>query len=551
LKKLAAAFAVLTLAAGLGAARASANGVVFGVNDNAGLYQPVGGPFWSLLEGENMSVNTIILRWDETTANGFQNVDGGFLPGAMKAAAAAGVQVEFAVSPAHSAELSDQGGPAKFAAWLTRLATAYPQVKSYVVMNECNQDLFVNPQYQSGQNVSAARCGTWLAAGYDALKAVNPGTFVWGLGLSPRGNPVPTNGADKSSTDPIDWLGFLGQWYKASGRTKPLMDGLDLHPYPIPQGLPFADGYANPQSYSVANLPRAYQAFYNAFNGTAQPTVGPGHLPVQLNEVGIQTAPNGHSGYTDTETSATAEGGVVPPNDSEAFQAQWYSQLVDATECDADITNVNIFKLIDESSLKGWQSGLYYVDGTAKASAAAVRNEIAKDGNACPTGTATYWAPGATVVGGVTPKVSTPAATATAITAGAFSSFFSSVKPLVTFNGPGSSASLFLGTAVQSLTFTYTVKAWLTGTTRQTTRQTLAADGKKPKKPKKPAVKKPVVKTYKFKKGRRVALTFTPKGLKDGRYKLVVSIKPVKGTKRATVTTAFTVKSGKFVATTP
>jgi hypothetical protein len=400
LKKLAAAVAVLSLALCFAAARASADNVVFGVNDNAGFYGA--SQFWSALTGANMRVNTIILRWNEQTASGFDGSDQTFVAGAVQKAAAAGVKLEFAVSPRHSAELSDQGGPAKFAKWLTSLAQTYPQVTTYVVMNECNQDLFVNPQYQNGQNVSAAECGAFLAAGYDALKAVNPSIFVWGLGLSPRG-AVP-NGRPQASTDPIDFLGYLGAWYRQSGRTKPLMDGLDLHPYPIPQSLPFASGYSDPHSYSVANLARPYQAFYNAFNGTAQPTVGPGRLPVQLNEVGIQTTTNGHSGYTGAENVANTTGGMIPPYDSEAYQAQWYSELVDASECDADITNVNIFKLIDESNLAGWQSGLYYADWAPKASAAAVKNEIAKDGGHCPTGQAQYWAPGATVAGGVAPK---------------------------------------------------------------------------------------------------------------------------------------------------
>jgi hypothetical protein len=394
-KKLAAAVAALAIGLACGAARANADGVVFGVNDNAGLYGTGGSSFWSALRGANLQVNTIILRWTEQTADGFDGSDGSFVASAVQAAAAAGVQLEFAVSPRHSAELSDPSGPRRFAAWLTTLAQTYPQVTTYVVMNECNQQLFVNPQYRGGKNVSAAECGSFLAAGYDALKAVNPQIFVWGLGLSPRGN-VPDGGRNRASTDPIDWLGYLGAWYRSSGRTAPLMDGLDLHPYPIPQSLPFASGYADPHSYSVANLSRPYQAFYDAFKGTGQKTVGPGGLPVQLNEVGIQTAVDGHSGYTGRENTANATGGTIPPYDGEAYQAQWYRSLVDAAECDADITNVNIFKLVDESSLEGWQSGLYYADWTAKASASAVRTEIAKDGGGCPTGAATTWTPGST-----------------------------------------------------------------------------------------------------------------------------------------------------------
>jgi len=259
-------------------------------------------------------------------------------------------------------------------------------------MNECNQDLFVNPQSKHGRNLSAARCGAFLAAGYDALKKVSPGNFVWGLGLSPRGNRPDKH--DRPSTDPIDWLGFLGNWYRSSGRKLPLMDGLDLHPYPIPQSLPFATGYQNPRSFSVANLPRVYAAFYRAFNGTAQPTVGLlGRLPVQLNEVGIQTSSAGRPGYTGVETAAGALGGLRPPYDTERYQAKWYMQLVDFAECDADVHSVNLFKLIDETSRAGWQSGLYYAGWVPKRSAGAVKNEIDRVDGQCPNGRPSYWAP--------------------------------------------------------------------------------------------------------------------------------------------------------------
>ncbi len=72
------------------------------------------------------------------------------------------------------------------------------------------------------------------------------------------------------------------------------MDGFDDHPYPIPQSLPFAQGYADPLEASVSNLPRLYQAFYDGFKGSPQKTIGQqpgGGLKVSLNETGIQTAP--------------------------------------------------------------------------------------------------------------------------------------------------------------------------------------------------------------------------------------------------------------------
>lgn len=383
---LAALFALL----GVGAAGASADSIVWGVNDDAGKYEHGDGPFWTTLLTVGMTSDSMTLRWDESSATGFEGDEADFLPSALAAATAAGVSVTFDVYPRHSSALARPGNAGRFADWVAGLAKTYPQVREYVVMNECNTSLFVNPQYVNGANVSAARCGTFLAAAYDALKAVDPTVFVWGLGLSPRGNPVPTDRSSPRATNPVDWLRFLGDWYRASGRLKPLMDGLDLHPYPIPQSLPFETGYPGSTSFSVANLPRAYQAFYSAFAGTAQRTVGPGRLPVSLNEVGIQTTPsvavaNLYSGW---ENAAGVE-----QTGSEAYQAEWYGKLVDYALCDADVTRVNIFKLVDETSLLGWQSGLFYVGYVPKLSATAFPAELARTSGMCPTGEATWFSP--------------------------------------------------------------------------------------------------------------------------------------------------------------
>jgi hypothetical protein len=397
LKKVPAVLTAIVALWCLGAAPAWADGIVWGANDDTGKYQPADGPFWTTLLGVGMTSNTITLRWNEATATGFDGGEQAFLAPALAAAAAAGVSVTFDVYPRHAAALSDPGNIPRFAAWLTQLAETYPTVREYVVMNECNTSLFANPQYADGANVSAPECGAFLAAGYDALKAVDPGIFVWGLGLSPRGNPVPKGRRSPRATDPIDWLRFLGDWYRASGRSEPLMDGLDVHPYPIPQSLPFAQGYKDPDSYSVSNLSRVYSAFYAAFAGTAQPTVGPGKLPVSLNEVGIQTVPSPAvaSAYTGRENSP----GVNARTGSEAYQADWYRSLIDTALCDADIAKVNIFELVDEQSLTGWQSGLFFRGYVPKRSATVFADELEATGNRCPTGDAARWSPAGTTAG--------------------------------------------------------------------------------------------------------------------------------------------------------
>jgi hypothetical protein len=388
--------ALVVMALSFGAVRASADGVRFGVNVDEGMFEKGQGPFFGTLTGLGMHDDTITVRWDETSPTGFEDLGGGttlqsFLPDAVAAAGLAGVTLTFDVYPRHSTAAGDASNAPRFAAWVGSLAQAYPSVTHFVVMNECNQPLFVNPQYDpSGKLVSAAACGEFLGATYNALKQVNPAIVVWGLGLSPHGAAV--DGRQHRDSSPFDFLSALGAWYRTSRYSgQKIMDGLDLHPYPIPQSVPFAQGnsVAYGPSFGVATLPLVYQAFYNAFNGTAQPTVGPGRLPVSLNEVGVQTVPT-VDGYSGSETPNWGIDGVTGTQD---YQAQWYKQLVDAAQCDASITNVNIFKLIDQPDLGAWQSGLFQLGWVPKASAAVVQNEIATM-TSCPNG-AKYWSPAA------------------------------------------------------------------------------------------------------------------------------------------------------------
>ncbi len=397
-------FAVVLLAVAalfaLGAARGSADGVRFGINDDEGMFEKGAGPFFDDLTALGMHDNTLTVRWDDTQPSGFEDLGGGvtlqnFLPAAIAAAEAAGVTITLDVYPRHSAVAGDTAEAPRFAAWLANLAETYPTVTHYVVMNECNQPLFVSPQYDSrGGLLSAASCGAFLAAGYRALKSVDPAIFVWGLGLSPHGARV--DGRRHRDSSPFDFLDALGRWYRSSPYAgSPIMDGLDLHPYPIPQSVPFVVGNsdAGGPAFGVATLPLVYRAFYDAFVSSGQPTVGPGRLPVSLNEVGIQTTSPGEP-YTGTETSGWGIDGLTG---TEQYQASWYKQLIDTTECDASITNVDIFKLLDQSELAGWQSGLYRPGWVPKAAVGVVRDELASV-HGCPTGTAAYWFPSPTDV---------------------------------------------------------------------------------------------------------------------------------------------------------
>ncbi len=103
---------------GLAAAAASADNVVWGVNDDAGKYEQGAGPFWTTLRAVGMSSDTMTLHWDETTPTGFEGDEESLLAPALDGAAAAGVSVTFDVYPRHSAALASPVNASRFAAWV-------------------------------------------------------------------------------------------------------------------------------------------------------------------------------------------------------------------------------------------------------------------------------------------------------------------------------------------------------------------------------------------------------------------------------------------------
>jgi len=96
------------------------------------------------------------------------------------------------------------------------------------------------------------------------------------------------------------------------------------------------------------------------------------------------------SSYTGFENGAG-----VSATGTEAYQATWYRKLVDFALCDADVKKVDIFKLVDETGLEGWQSGLFYVGYVPKVSSATFAAELERTRGRCPTGDPVFFTPGA------------------------------------------------------------------------------------------------------------------------------------------------------------
>ena len=375
------ACAVLACAAA-GGARA---GLDVGVTEDAGKTGDGSATFFATLNDVGLKVNRVSINWDAAnpTIIGGQDEIASWMPQAQ----AAGTRIIFAVSPLRAADLTaTSDAKTKFAAFLAQLATTFPTVKDYVIGNEPNQPRFWLPQYEatSGKPLAAAQFLPVLASSYDALKAVDPTINVIGVGLSPRGNDNPF-GKSNVSRSPVRFLHDLGVAYRASGRTKPLMDELAYHPYPQPQQGPPSVRYAWPTA-GLSNLDRIKQAVWDAFNGTAQPTFPESGkslfkpLKFDLDEVGWQVAPLPAlaSLYTGVETPGTR---LISEDD----QAAYYRDTVTLAECDPGVRMLSFFHLVDETDLDRWQSGLERADGSHRPSYDAVKQLLDQSHGNCQT----------------------------------------------------------------------------------------------------------------------------------------------------------------------
>lgn len=383
-------------AATLALASGAAAKVSFGITEDTGA---LGDPntFYSTLDDLGVNDNRIGIEWDPASPTTIP--DQPTLDYWIPSAAIHGIRIVLAVSPAHPRDVtSSPAAIGKFAAFVQELARTYPYVKDFVIGNEPNLNRFWQPQFNpNGTSASGAAYEPLLASSYDALKAVDPTINVIGIGLSPHGNDNPL-APSNVSTSPVRFIHDVGVAYRASKRTKPIMDELAFHPYPLQNSDPPLKGYPWPNA-GIPNLDRIKQAAWDAFNGTAQPTFNERGKPalahplkLDLDETGWQVAiPSSlASKYFGTEN-------VIPVD--EATQAQYYQDIIRFVSCDYDVRSLSFFHLVDEANLDRWQSGLMRIDDSKRPSYNAVKTAIAQTGGTCAL-TPPGWMHTTTVTGG-------------------------------------------------------------------------------------------------------------------------------------------------------
>ena len=134
------------------------------------------------------------------------------------------------MSPGSATTPLTEQAQADFASYAAAIVREAPSVQDVIVGNEPNLNRFWLPQFAlDGSSASPTAYLSLLSRTYDAIKSVSSAVTVYGGAVSPRG----TDRADGSrpTHSPTTFIQGLGAAFRASGRSRPVMDAFSIHVY--------------------------------------------------------------------------------------------------------------------------------------------------------------------------------------------------------------------------------------------------------------------------------------------------------------------------------
>jgi hypothetical protein len=148
------------------------------------------------------------------------------------------------------------------------------------------------------------------------------------------------------------------------------MDAFAFHPYMQASRISPTVPHPTNTSITLADYPKLVALLDEAFKGTAQPGA---RLPVYYTEFGVQTSvPRPKLRFYSGQDSAGRPNSV-----GFGRQAAYYRSALALAYCQPTVRGIFDFHVFDEPDLAGWQSGLYFADGTPKPSLPAFKRAVA------------------------------------------------------------------------------------------------------------------------------------------------------------------------------
>ena len=227
-----------------------------------------------------------------------------------------------------------------------------PQIHDVQIWNEANSPVFW-PEDAGADAYEAllARCWDRLHAAPTAVNVISS--------TAPR-------------HDPAAFILRLGEVYRTTGRTRPLVDTFGHNPYPQDSAEPPSATHAGSDYLGEGDYEALVNALRTAFEWSGQPTPGVGGVGIWYLETGFQTVPppDKRRFYRGRENDPQPLPAVAPQSTGEPAvdQATQLRAAIRLAFCQPAVTGFFNFELLDEDKLGGWQSGVLWRDGTRKPS---------------------------------------------------------------------------------------------------------------------------------------------------------------------------------------
>jgi hypothetical protein len=302
---------------------------------------------------------------------------------AIAPAAAAGLRVVVTVFGKALAAPRDDAGREAYCDDVRDVLSRYPMVDDVVIWNEPNLGFYWQPQFTpTGASAAPASYEKLMARCWDVLHVFRPSVNIL-MTTSPSGNDDPT-AVNNVSHSPGSFIRKMGAAYRASGRTRPIFDTVGHNPYGMSSAeLPWQQHFT-PSHIAEGDLDRLVQALDDGFGGTAQPVPGQcaggqSCVSIWYLEAGYQTIPDPahQSLYAGRENDARPIPDTVTTGDqSGPTQSTQLTAGIELAYCQPYVTGFFNFLLWDEVDLARWQSGVFWPDGTEKASLVALQRAV-------------------------------------------------------------------------------------------------------------------------------------------------------------------------------
>jgi len=251
---------------------------------------------------------------------------------------------------------------AAYCSFVSTVLDRYPQIRAVNVWNEANLSYFWKPQFnRNGSSAAPADYEALLARCYDTIKSGHMSVRVF-TSISPRGNDNP-RARSNISHSARNFIAKLGQAYRGSHRRARIFDNWGQNIYGSSSSeRPWV---RHRRDIGQGDYPRLLSYLRSAFGSTRQPIPGQNDVRIWYLENGFQTGVGAKSSYYGNSETDRA---VVAPLGGRLDQASQLTDAIRLAYCQPAVGGFFNFLLADETSLRGWQSGILYPDWTPKPS---------------------------------------------------------------------------------------------------------------------------------------------------------------------------------------